>query len=97
MEDDRDPRQSALCMAPSGEGLPWVENPKVRDPETGEATFTCPAPALFVLMPRCAAGEATWMDETPEHRALRVRFGSDGSFHGDSYLGRRFCMPASPH
>ena len=97
MVDDRDPKQSALCMAPSGEGLPWVENPRVRHPDTGEATFTCPAPAYFVLMPRCVGGEETFMDESPEHRALRVRFGSDGSFHGDSYGGRRFCMPASPH
>ena len=97
MTDDRDPRQSALCMAPDGAGLPWVENPKVRHPETGEATFTCPAPAYFVLMPRCVAGEATYIDESVEHRALRVRFGSDGSFHGDSWNGRRFCMPPSPH
>ena len=97
MEDDRDPQRSALCMGPSGEGLPWVENPRVRDPETGEATFACPPPAFFVLMPRCAPGEPSWMDESAEHRALRIRFGSDGSFLGDSFNGRRFCMPPSPH
>ena len=84
-------------MTPDGEGLAWQENAAVRHPRTGEATFTCPAPAFFVPMPRCMGGEATWMDETAEQRALRVRFGSDGSFHGDSWQGRRFCMPASPH
>ncbi len=98
MPHDKDPHQSALCMAPSGEGLPWVQDGSVRDPATGEALYTCPAPAFFVLMPRCARGEEwSLMDETPEARALRVRFGRDGSFHGDSWQGRRFCMPASPH
>ena len=94
MPHDRDPNQSALCMAPNGEGLPWqaVQSP------TGDGGFTCPAPAFFVLMPRCAPGEdASLMDETPEARALRVRFGRDGSLLGDGWKGRRFCMPASPH
>src|SRR5690349_12985255 len=62
MEDDRDPRQSALCMAPDGEGLPWRENPTVRDAATGEATFTCPAPAFFVTRAEgscCARTKAT--------------------------------------
>ena len=98
MPHDRDPNQSALCMAPNGEGLAWQQSASMRDPATGEGYYTCPAPAFFVLMPRCAPGEnAGLMDETPEARALRVRFGSDGSFHGDSYGGRRFCMPAPPH
>jgi hypothetical protein len=97
MPHDKDPNQSALCMAPNGEGLPWQQDASMRDPATGEGHYTCPAPAFFVLMPRCAPGEATWMDETPEARALRVRLGSDGSFFGDSYQGRRFCMPMPPH
>jgi len=93
MPHDKDSNQSALCMAPNGEGLAWqaLESP------TGDGGYACPAPAFFVLMPRCAPGEATWMDETPDHRALRLRFGSDGSLFGDSYEGRRFCMPAPPH
>ena len=97
MPHDRDPHQSALCMAPNGENVFWKQDGSVRDPATGEALYTCPAPAFFVLMPRCVGGEETYMDETPEHRALRLRFGTDGSLHGDSYNGRRFCMPASPH
>ena len=98
MPHDKDPNQSALCMAPNGEGLPWQQDASMRDPTTGEGYYTCPAPAFFVLMPRCAPGEdASLMSEAPEVRALRVRFGSDGSFFGDSYGGWRFCMPASPH
>jgi hypothetical protein len=98
MPHDKDPSQSAICMAPNGENIFWKQDGSVRDPATGEALYTCPAPAFFVLMPRCVGGE-DWslMDETPEARALRVRFGSDGSFFGDSYGGRRFCMPPSPH
>ena len=89
MPHDRDPHQSALCMAPNGEGIPWV---------AAAQGYTCPAPAFFVLMPRCVGGEdASLMDEAPEARALRVRFGSDGSLVGDSWQGKRFCMPASPH
>jgi hypothetical protein len=97
MPHDKDPHQSALCMAPNGEGIAWVQDGSVRDPATGEALYTCPAPAFFVLMPRCAPGELGFMDETPEHRLLRIRFGRDGSLHGDTYAGRRFCMPAPPH
>lgn len=98
MPHDKDPHQSALCMAPNGENVFWQQDASMRDPATGEGYFTCPAPAFFVLMPRCVGGEdASLMDETPEARALRVRFGNDGSFFGDSYGGRRFCMPASPH
>ena len=98
MPHDKDPHQSAICMAPNGENVFWRQDGSIRDPATGEALYTCPAPAFFVLMPRCAPGEdASLMDETPEARALRVRFGRVGSFHGDSYLGRRFCMPPSPH
>lgn len=97
MPHDRDPNRSAICMAPTGEVLPWQQDASMRDPATGEGYFTCPAPAFFVPMPRCAPGEPTWMDETPEHRALRVRFGRDGSLIGDAYGGRRFCMPPSPH
>ena len=96
MPHDKDPNQSAICMAPNGENVFWRQG--LPDPATGEALYTCPAPAFFVPMPRCAPGEdASLMDETPEARALRVRFGRDGSFHGDSWQGRRFCMPASPH
>ena len=97
MAHDRDPNQSAICMAPNGENVFWQQDSSMRDPVTGEGYYSCPAPAFFVLMPRCSAGEETWMNETPDHRALRVRFGRDGSFHGDSYQGRRFCMPPSPH
>ena len=98
MAHDRDPNQSAICMAPNGENVFWQQDSSMRDPVTGEGYYSCPAPAFFVLMPRCSAGEdASLMDETPEARALRVRFGRDGSFHGDSWKGRRFCMPASPH
>ena len=93
MPHDKDPQTSALCMAPNGEGLPWQAIPH----PTGEGGYACPAPAFFVPMPRCAPGEPTWMDETPEHRALRLRFGRDGSLVGDSWQGRRFCMPTSPH
>jgi hypothetical protein len=97
MPHDKDPNQSAICMAPNGENVFWKQDGSVRDPATGEALYTCPAPAFFVLMPRCAPGEvASLMDETREARALRVRFGSDGSFFGDAPNGRRFCMPASP-
>lgn len=98
MPHDKDPQRSALCMAPNGEGLPWVQDAGMRDPATGEGLYTCPDPAFFVLMPRCAPGEdASLMDETPDARALRLRFGSDGSLFGDSWEGRRFCMPAPPH
>jgi hypothetical protein len=97
MRDDKDPNQSAICMAPNGENIFWHQDASMRDPATGEGHYTCPAPAFFVLMPRCMSGEAGWMDETLEARALRLRFGRDGSFFGDSYNGRRFCMPASPH
>lgn len=97
MPHDRDLHQSALCMAPNGQGMAWVQDDSVRDPRTGEALYTCPPPAFFVLMPRCARGELGFMDETSEHRLLRMRFGRDGSFHGDTYAGRRFCMPAPPH
>ena len=89
MPHDKDPHTSALCMAPNGEGIPWV---------AAAQGYTCPAPAFFVLMPRCAPGkDASLMDETPEARALRVRFGSDGSLVGDVYQGRSFCMPPPPH
>ena len=66
MPHDRDRNQSALCMAPTGEGLAWQQDASMRDPATGEGYYTCPAPAFFVLMPRCLAGEDTsLMGETP--------------------------------
>ena len=94
MPHDKDPNQSALCMAPNGEGLAWQAIPS---PTGADLGYACPAPAFFVTMPRCGPSEEwSLMDESPEARALRVRFGSDGSFHGDSWQGRRFCMPPSP-
>ena len=93
---DLGPTETALCMAPDGRGLPWVSESGRLDPRTGEVSYTCPAPAFFVRLPRCAPGQPGNLDETPELQAARARLGRDGSLHGDTYEGRIFCVPPSP-
>ncbi|MEI9963826.1 MAG: hypothetical protein WDM92_03165 [Caulobacteraceae bacterium] len=92
--DADDPRHGAtLCLDGLGVGHP----PVCRDSDASRFAHPpdiclCHGPYRQVTAPWCAPGERPPADSAAFDRA-RARASQDGSLFGDTYHGKRFCVP----